>query len=164
MITRMQTNSLLTRLRKTHQRCPAMMPLGETLGFQVERIEAGSAVVVMEVDGRHANVLGATHGGIVFVLADTAVGLAHLGLLADGEAGTTIEMKINFVRPVWQTKLRAEARTLHHGRTLSLVECAVFDEEGRLVARALATLMRLTEELIMGEVLCTKAGCDAFLG
>jgi len=123
-----------------------MMPLGETLGFQVERLDAGSAVVVMETDERHANVLGATHGGIPFVLADTAVGLAHLTLLADREAGTTIEMKINFLRPVWKTKLRAEARTIQHGRTWSLLECAVFDEGGRLVAHALATLMRLTEE------------------
>ena len=126
------------------------MPLGETLGFHVEQLDAGSAVVVMEAHGRHANVLGATHGGIPFVLADTAAGLAHLGLLAEGEAGTTIEMKINFVRPVWQTKLRAEARTIHQGRTLSLLECAVFDEEGRLVARALATLIRLTEEAAQG--------------
>ena len=138
------------QLLKAREKSPAMMPLGETLGFQVERLEAGSAVVVMEADGRHANVLGATHGGIPFVLADTATGLAHLGLLAEGEAGTTIEMKINFVRPVWRTKLRAEARTIHHGRTLSLLECAVFDDEGRLIARALATLMRLSAETANG--------------
>lgn len=134
------------------------MPLGETLGFHVEQLDAGSAVVVMEADGRHANVLGATHGGIPFVLADTAAGLAHLGLLAEGEAGTTIEMKINFVRPVWQTKLRAEARTIHRGRTLSLLECAVFDEEGRLVARALATLIRLTEEAAHGRATIYQGG------
>jgi len=134
------------------------MPLGETLGFHVEQLDAGSAVVAMEADGRHANVLGATHGGIPFVLADTAAGLAHLGLLAEGDAGTTIEMKINFVRPVWQTKLRAEARTIHQGRTLSLLECAVFDEEGRLVARALATLIRLTEEAAQGRATIYQGG------
>lgn len=153
-----QVKSLLARLLKAREKCPAMMPLGETLGFHVEQLDAGSAVVVMEADGRHANVLGATHGGIPFVLADTAAGLAHLGLLAEGEAGTTIEMKINFVRSVWQTKLRAEARTIHHGRTLSLLECAVFDEEGRLVARALATLIRLTEEEAQGRATIYQAG------
>jgi len=58
------------------------MPIGETLGFRVESIEAGSAAVAMDVDDRHANVLGATHGGLPFVLADTAMGLAHLGLLS----------------------------------------------------------------------------------
>lgn len=138
-----------------------MMPLGETLGFQVTRLGAGSSIVEMQADGRHANVLGATHGGILFVLADTAVGLAHLGLLADGEAGTIIEMKINYLRPVWQTRLTAKARTIQHGRTLSLLECGVYDEEGRLVARGLATLMRLSEQAARGRATVYEGRLDA---
>jgi uncharacterized protein (TIGR00369 family) len=136
--------SLLERLRKSHLRCPALMPVGETLGFQVERIEAGSAVVVMETDRRHLNVMGATHGGVISMLADTAMGLAHLGLLSDGEAGTTVEIKINFLRPIFHTRLRADARTVKHGSTLSLFECDVCDSNGSHVARAMATMMRLT--------------------
>ena len=50
-----QVKSLLARF-KAREKCPAMMPLGETLGFHVEQLDAGSAVVVMEADGRHANV------------------------------------------------------------------------------------------------------------
>jgi acyl-CoA thioesterase len=137
--------SLLERLRKAHRKCAALMPIGETLGFKVESIEVGSAAVTMDVDERHANVLGATHGGLSFVLADTAMGLAHLGLLADGEAGATVEVKINFLRPTWHTRLRAEARTVQHGDTLSLLECNVCDADGRLVARAMATMMRLAK-------------------
>ena len=83
---------MLEQLRKAHTRSPALMPLGETLGFRVERLEAGWAVVAMETSDRHANVLGATHGGVIFALADTAMGLAHLGLLAQGQGGTTVEM------------------------------------------------------------------------
>jgi uncharacterized protein (TIGR00369 family) len=141
---------LLEILRSAHKRCPALMPMGETLGFRVERLEAGSAAVTIDADDRHANVMGVTHGGLLFALADTAVGLAHLGLLADGDAGTTVEMKINFLRPVWRTRLRAEAHTVQHGRTLSLLECDVRDSNGCLVARALATMMRLTKETAKG--------------
>lgn len=153
-----QAKSLLARLLKAREKWPAMMPLGERWDSMSSNWTQDQRWVVMEVDGHHANVLGATHGGVPFVLADTAAGLAHLGLLAEGEAGTTIEMKINFVRPVWQTKLRAEARTIHHGRTLSLRECAVFDEEGRLVARALATSIRLTEEAAQGRATIYQGG------
>ncbi len=65
--------------------------------------------------------------------------------LADGEAGATVEVKINFLRPTWHTRLRAEARTVQHGDTLSLLECNVCDADGRLVARAMATMMRLAK-------------------
>ena len=140
----MNSSFMLDKLRAAHNRCPALMPVGETLGFVVERIEAGSSTVVMDVDQRHANAMGTTHGGLVFLLADTAAGLAYLAVLADGEAGTTVEMKINFLRPVWNTRLRAEAQIVHEGATLSLVECDVVDSTDRLVARATATLMRLT--------------------
>jgi uncharacterized protein (TIGR00369 family) len=148
--------SLLEKLRIAHEQCRALMPMGETLGFWVERVEAGSAAVVIEADDRHANVMGVTHGGLLFVLADTAVGLAHLGLLADGEAGTTVEMKINFLRPVWRTRLRAEAHTVQQGRTLSLLECDVRDSNGCLVARATATMMRLTGEAAAGRMTVYK--------
>jgi len=136
--------SVLEKLRMAHARCRALMPMGETVGFWVDRVEAGSAIVEMDVDGRHSNAMGATHGGMLFLLADTAAGLAYLALLAEGESGTTVEMKINFLRPVLQTRLRAEARIVQQGATLSLAECDVRDSNQRLVARATATMMRLT--------------------
>jgi uncharacterized protein (TIGR00369 family) len=137
-------NPVLEKLRMAHARCRALMPMGETVGFWVDRVEAGSAIVEMDVDGRHSNAMGAAHGGMLFLLADTAAGLAYLALLAEGESGTTVEMKINFLRPVWQTRLRAEARIVQQGATLSLAECDVRDSNQRLVARATATMMRLT--------------------
>jgi uncharacterized protein (TIGR00369 family) len=136
--------SVLEKLRIVHARCRSLMPMGETIGFWVDHVEAGFAVVEMDVDNRHSNAMGATHGGMLFLLADTAAGLAYLALLTEGESGTTVEMKINFLRPVWQTRLRAEARIIQQGATLSLAECDVRDSNQRLVARATATMMRLT--------------------
>jgi uncharacterized protein (TIGR00369 family) len=139
----MNPSFMLQKLRAAHDRCPALMPVGKTLGFCVERIDAGHAAVTMDVDERHANAVGATHGGLLFLLADTAAGLAYLALLGEDESGTTVEMKINFLRPVWRTQLRAEAHIVQEGNTLSFAECDVRDSADRLVARATATLMRL---------------------
>src|SRR5438105_12713216 len=98
MTTKERERSPFSRLRDTQARCSALMPIGKTLGFVVERIEPGSAVVSIETNGRHANVLGGTHGGVLFTIADTAMGLAHIALLAEGDGSASIEAKINFLR------------------------------------------------------------------
>jgi len=141
---------LLDRLQRLHRNNPALMPMGETLGFLVESIEPGSAAVVVDTSKRHPNLMGATHGGLLFALADTAIGLAHLGLLVDGQTSATVEMKINFLRPVWKARLRAEAKAIQHGKNLCVFECDVRDDERRLTARATATMMSLTGEQAEG--------------
>jgi uncharacterized protein (TIGR00369 family) len=78
--------------------------------------------------------MGTLHGGILCNVADAAMGTAYRSTLAAGETFTTIELKINFLRPVWKAKLRAEERMVHAGRTLGLVECNIFDDSERLVA------------------------------
>jgi hypothetical protein len=65
-------------------------------------------------------------------------------ILAPSESFTTVELKINFLRPVWKAKLRAEARLIHAGKLVGMVECDVFDERQRLIARASSTCMKLT--------------------
>ena len=64
-------------------------------------------------------------------------------MLAEGETFTTIELKINFLKPIWTGKLRAEGRVVKRGRTVGLVESDVFDIKGSLVARASSTCMTL---------------------
>jgi uncharacterized protein (TIGR00369 family) len=66
--------------------------------------------------------------------------------LADGESFTTLELKINFLRPVWNATLTAEGRVIQSGKSVGLVECDVTDECGRLVARATSTCITLRGE------------------
>jgi acyl-CoA thioesterase len=83
--------------------------------------------------------------GAIFSIADTAVGLAHVATLDFDKTATTVESKINFLRPALTGELRAHARCVKQGRTLSFFECDICDGEGRLVARSNATMMTLND-------------------
>jgi uncharacterized protein (TIGR00369 family) len=87
--------------------------------------------------------MGTLHGGIYCDLADAAMGYAYAATLGEAETFTTVELKINFFRPVRKGKLTAEARIVKAGSTLGYVECNVTDAKGKLVARAASTCMKL---------------------
>ena len=74
------------------------------------------------------------------------MGFAYATRLEDGETFTTVEIKVNYLRPVWKARLRAAARIVKKGRKIGLVECDVTDEKGNLVARASSTCMTLSGE------------------
>ena len=121
-------------------------PIGRLLGFTLKAIEPGRAVFEMEVDERHHNPMGTLHGGIYCDLADAAMGYAYAATLGEGETFTTIELKINFLRPVRQATLTAEARVVKAGSALGYVECDVRDQTGKLVAKAASTCMKLRQD------------------
>jgi len=117
------------------------MPYGKTLGFRVESLAAGEAVVSLSCSTRLHK---------VFSIADTAVGLAHLASIGQDQTATTIECSISYMRPGPLGTLRAAARTVKRGRTLSFYECDIADESGRLMARVSATMMTLDEDQSRG--------------
>ena len=98
-----------------------------------------------EVDETLANPMGTLHGGVYCDLSDAAMGYAYAATLAEGESFTTVELKINFFRPVRTGKLTAEARVVKAGSSLGYVECDVTDQASKLVARAASTCMKLRE-------------------
>jgi uncharacterized protein (TIGR00369 family) len=87
--------------------------------------------------------MGGVHGGVLCDLADAAMGIAYLSTLAEGETFTTVELKINFLRPVIEARLTASARVVMGGRTMGFVECDITHERGLLVARASSTCLTL---------------------
>ncbi len=121
-------------------------PVGRLLGLVVKSVEPGRAVFEMEADERHHNPMGTLHGGVYCDLADAAMGYAYAATLGEGEAFTTVELKINFFRPVVRGKLTAEARVVKAGSTLGYVECDVTDGAGKLVARAASTCLKLRQD------------------
>jgi uncharacterized protein (TIGR00369 family) len=118
-------------------------PIGQLLGFRLVAVSPGKATMEMDADERLANPMGTLHGGVLCDLADAAMGMAYASTLERGDTFTTLELKINFLKPIWRTRLRAEGHVVKGGRTVGLVECDVFDEKGSLVARASSTCLTL---------------------
>jgi uncharacterized protein (TIGR00369 family) len=118
-------------------------PVAALIGFTITSIEPGWAVLEMEAGPQHANPMGTLHGGILCDLADAAMGMAYASSLDEGETFTTLELKINFLKPVWTGRLTATGRLVKGGHSIGLVECDVLDHKDRLVARASGTCMTL---------------------
>ena len=119
------------------------VPVGRLIGFEARDIADGRATVVLAAGPQHANPMGTLHGGILCDIADAAMGMAFASTLTPEESFTTVELKINFFRPVWQAELKAEGTVVQRGHTIGYVECNVTDEDNRLVARAASTCMVL---------------------
>jgi uncharacterized protein (TIGR00369 family) len=126
------------------------VPVARLIGFEAKEIADGRATVILAAGPQHANPMGTLHGGILCDIADAAMGMAFASTLAPEESFTTVELKINFFRPVWQAQLRAEGTVVQRGRTIGYVECDVTDEENRLVAKAASTCMVLRGEKSAG--------------
>lgn len=125
-------------------------PVATLIGLTLTAVEPGRVVMELEAGERHANPMGTLHGGILCDLADAAMGMAYASTLEEGETFTTLELKINFLKPVRSGRLVAVGRTVKTGRTVGLVECDVTDEKERLVARASSTCMTLRGEAAAG--------------
>ena len=134
---------MLDMIRKVASGEAPAPPIAELIGFSLREVEPGVAVIDFEADHRHANPMGTLHGGVLCDVADAAMGMAYASTLGEGETFTTIELKINFLKPVWTGKLVATGRVVKGGRTVGLVDCDVTDAEGQLVARASSTCMTL---------------------
>ena len=120
------------------------------IGFEAKDVADGHATVTLSAGPQHANPMGTLHGGILCDIADAAMGLAFASTLAPEETLTTVELKINFFRPVWQARLKAEGTVVQRGQTMGYVECTITDEENRLVAKAASTCMVLRGQKAAG--------------
>ena len=142
--------AMLDRLRMLQRGELPPPPVAALIGFTLASIEPGRAVVEFEATERHANPMGTLHGGVLCDIADAAMGMTWASTLEAGETFTTLELKINFLKPFWTGKLTATGRVVQGGRTIGLVECDVVDDEARLVARASSTVMTLRGEAAAG--------------
>ena len=118
-------------------------PFCQVLNFHLAEVEKGRAVFTGTPDGRFYNPIGTVHGGFAATLLDSALGRAIFTTLAKGEAWTTLELKLNLVRPITKDTgtVRAEGRIIHRGRTVATSGGTVKDKAGKLYAHASTTCM-----------------------
>lgn len=125
-------------------------PMMATLGFAMGEVEEGRVVFYADPDEYHYNPIGVVHGGLAATMADSVMGCAVHSTLPAGAGYTTLEFKINFVRPLTRDTGRVfcEGRTIHVGGRVATAEAKLTDGEGRLYAHATTTCMvfRPTQE------------------
>lgn len=118
-------------------------PMMATLGMGVGEVEEGRVVFYADPDEYHYNPIGVVHGGLAATMADSAMGCAVHTMLPAGAGYTTLELKINFVRPLSRDvgRVSCEGRIIHLGGRVATAEARVTDAEGRLYAHATTTCM-----------------------
>lgn len=115
-----------------------------TLGIRLVEIGDRHALMEVDVDDRHRNYLGSAHGGLIATLADTACFFPR-PLLPSGQAATTVNLSVNYLRSVAVgDRLTARSELLHLGRRTASLAVKVIDRQNRLVAHGTATLLLLT--------------------
>lgn len=125
----------------TGEREPSGM--ARLMNMRLVEVEEGRAVFAVEPDERHYNGLGIAHGGLAATLLDSALGCAINTVMTAGRVFTTLEMKINYVRPMRREtgEVRCEALVLHAGGRVATAEGRIVDATGKLYAHGTATCM-----------------------
>lgn len=118
-------------------------PITAALKFELTEVEHGCAVFEGEPEFAYYNPIGSVHGGYAATLLDSCMGCAVHTVLPAGQAYTTLEFKINFVRAMTdQTgRVRAEGRVIHPGNRAATAEGKLYDARGKLLAHATTTCM-----------------------
>jgi uncharacterized protein (TIGR00369 family) len=114
-------------------------PISELLGLHLFEVEEGRAVFEGVPEFRHYNPIGTVHGGFAATLLDFALGSAIFSTIAKGDTWTTLELRLNLVRPPSKDTgpVRAEGRIVHRGRTVATSEGDLKDRAGKLYAHDL---------------------------
>jgi uncharacterized protein (TIGR00369 family) len=118
-------------------------PIAEAMDLDLVEVEEGRVVFVGKPSARFFNPLGTIHGGWTATILDSAMACAAHTTLKLGEGYTTLEMKLNYVRPVMPDSgtLRCEGRLIHRGGTVATTEGRLVDERGKLLAHGTETCL-----------------------
>ncbi len=120
-------------------------PVAELLGMRIVLVEPSRAVFELDPAEFLYSPLGTVHGGILTTVLDSAMGCSLHTTLPAGISYTTLELKVNFVRPVTEATgpIRADARLVHRGGTVATAEARLLDRSDVLYAHATSTLLVL---------------------
>ncbi|HUP30735.1 MAG TPA: PaaI family thioesterase [Usitatibacter sp.] len=124
------------------------VPIGDLLGFRLIEAEPGRVVLAGQPDRRAYNLIGTVHGGWAAAILDTALALSALTQLAADQGFTTIDIRINYLRPlsVETGEVRAEGKVLQSGRKLAYCEARLTDAAGKLICHGTGSCMILPRE------------------
>jgi len=116
-------------------------PIARLMGFTIARVEPGLAVFTLPIGDHLYNPIGSVHGGVAATLLDSVMGCAVHSTLAKGRAYSTLEIKINYLRPMTDAlgTVTAEGRVVNAGRKAAFAEGKIFDAAGKVYATGSTT-------------------------
>lgn len=109
------------------------------LGIESLGMIDGAFALELRIEERHLSLAARAHGGVLFTMLDTALGRAVIAELPPGRGCATVELKINYFRPVQSGTIRARGRCVQRTRSLAYAEGEIVDDGGRILARATGT-------------------------
>ncbi len=118
-------------------------PIASHFSMEVVEVDHGSITFRCQPDESHYNPIGTVHGGVVCTLLDSVLGCATHTTLPAGMGYTSIEIKVNYLRPVTKDSgpLTCTGRVTKPGRRVAFAEGEVVDKDGRVVASASGSLL-----------------------
>ena len=116
-------------------------PIATLLGFKLKRVDSGNAVFELEPGEYHYNPIGMVHGGVASTVLDSAMGCAVHSTLPAGTGYSTVELKVNFIRPLSTETgtLHCEASVIYTGGRIATAEGKLVDKDGKLYAHGTTT-------------------------
>ncbi|MEE8479665.1 MAG: PaaI family thioesterase [Desulfobacterales bacterium] len=116
-------------------------PVAMLVGYKISEVDNGYAVFELNPEEYHYNPFSTVHGGIISTLLDTTMTASVLSTLQKGISCSTVEIKVNFIRPITAKTevLRCEARPIHVGKRLATVGGQLRDKNGNLYAHGVST-------------------------
>ena len=118
-------------------------PMARLMNMSIVEVAGGRVVFAVEPAEFHYNPIGVVHGGLACTLCDTAMGCAVHSLLPAGTGYTTLELKVNMIRPltIETGQVRCEGSAIHVGTRTAVAEARVTDAAGKLYVHATTTCM-----------------------
>ena len=110
-------------------------PYADLIGLNIDTMESGHSRCSIEVCEKLYNPHRVVHGGVIYSLADTGMGAALYPSLKDGELCATIEIKINYFRPVTSGMIVCKTKIINRGKTIANMESVIYCGE-ELIAKA----------------------------
>ena len=122
------------------------MPFNNILGLRVARTHRDGVTVEIPLSGDLRNSAGILHGGVTATIADAAVGIAITHHFGGRRPSTTVDLKINYFRPIADGKVVARSRLLRIGNHLVVGTVAITDAHGNAAGFAVVTYMLLDQQ------------------
>lgn len=128
-------------------------PYFKLLSMVIRDLGVGYSLLEVDLENKHLNPFGGVHGGVYASVIDTAAYWAVYCDLDENAGMVSVDLKVNYLAPVKSAKLTVKGRRIKAGRSISLAEAVVTDQEGKILAVGTSTLMQTPGLQTINEVI-----------